>query len=626
MKYDFAGWATKNNIKCSDGRTILKDAFKEQDGAVVPLVWNHEHGDPFSVLGKALLHNREDGVYAYCLFNDTEAGQAAKALVNHGDVDSLSICAGHLKHTPTGGVMHGRIREVSLVLTGANEGAKIESVISHGEEEEELAYIHMYDDADELVINHSGEEVPEKPKEDKKEMAEPEKKNDKTVQDVIDSMTEEQRTVLYALVGQALSEDADDYTDEEESDNMKHNVFENDNRGDVLTHSDFEAIKANAKRCGSWKDAFNEYTSEMMHGDEIDLGDETDSGGPTLRYEYGIDRVDLLFPDARNQNIPPEFIKRDTDWVSSFLGQAKHSPFSRIKSSFANITEDEARAKGYIQKGKVKKEEFFSLAKRSTTPTTIYKKQKMDRDDVIDITDFDVVAWLKREMRIMLDEELARAALVGDGRTAADEDKISEEHIRPIAKDSPLFTIYAGLIDFMPSNAEHPTASDVAKGMIRAVLNARAKYKGSGTPTLYTSETLLTNMLLLTDDIGRDLYDSVEKLATKMRVKNIVTVPVFDEMLTGEEGLTNIIYGIVINPADYTFGADKGGAVSLFEDFDIDVNQQKYLIETRCSGCLTKPFSAICITALKNTFDASPKQIMAEYVNPKTREIMNGED
>lgn len=562
MKYDFSGWATKNNLKCSDGRTILKDAFKDNDGQRVPLVWNHQHNDPDNVLGHALLENRDEGVYAYCAFNDTESGQQAKKLVEHGDVVSLSIYANKLKQHG-GNVVHGAIREVSLVLAGANPGAFIDAVMSHGEDSEGDGIISMMED---ISLSHGEieEDTIFHAEENKEETKMAENSKDMTIAEVIDTMTEDQKNAMYYLIGKAI-EGSDDEKDEGGDDNMKHNVFDNDieNQEDVLSHSDMEAIFSDAKRYGSLKD------SVLAHG---------------------IDQIDYLFPEAESLNRTPEFIKRDTGWVSKVMSGVHHTPFSRIKSTFADITEDDARAKGYI-KGKLKKEEVFGLLKRSTTPTTIYKKQKLDRDDVIDITDFDVVAWLKSEMRMMLDEELARAFLVGDGRLASSDDKINEQNIRPIWKDDDLYTIKTSV-----EIAADATSDQKAKAFIRAIIKARKNYKGSGEPTLYTTEDMLTDCLLMEDNTGRIIYDSAAKLANMLRVKEIVTVPVMEGLTRlADDGKTMALMGIVVNLADYNVGADKGGAVNMFDDFDIDYNAQKYLIETRCSGALTKPFSAIAV-------------------------------
>ena len=571
-RFDFSGWATRNNLKCSDGRTIRKDAFKDNNGQKVPLVWNHQHNEPFNVLGHALLENREEGVYAYCAFNDTEAGQNAKRLVEHGDVSALSIYANQLKQHG-GDVIHGSIREVSLVLAGANPGAFIDSIICHGEESEEEAIIYTGED---IYLSHADNEEmkEEKPMEDTKKMEKSNKsESDKTVKDVFDTLTEEQKTVVYALIGQALESagatDENDKNDDEEDNNMKHNVFDQDEmmQGNALSHSDMEEIFSDAKRTGSLKEAFLAHNAT-----------------------YGIDQIDTLFPEPKSMNTPPEFIKRDTNWVAGVINGVHHTPFSRIKSMFANITEDEARAKGYI-KGKLKKEEVFTLLKRTTTPTTIYKKQKLDRDDIIDITDFDVVAWIKSEMRMMLDEEIARAILVGDGRLTSDDDHINEANIRPIWKDDDLYTIKTKIT--VDASA---TDDDKAKAVIKAAVKSRKDYKGSGNPVLYTTEDFLTNCLLLEDTQGYRLYKSEQDVATAMRVSRIVTVPVMENLSrTDSESKTRNLVGIIVNLNDYNVGADKGGAVNMFDDFDIDYNQQKYLMETRCSGALIRPYSAIAL-------------------------------
>ena len=560
MKYDFSGWATKNNLKCSDGRTILRDAFKHNDGQTVPLVWNHQHNDPLNVLGHALLENRETGVYAYCKFNDTEAGRNAKMLVEHGDVTALSIYANQLRQKG-GNVEHGVIREVSLVLAGANPGAFIDSILRHGEASDEEGVIYT---GEKLVLSHADEEN-EKKEEDKK-VAEG---KERTVQDVVDSMTEEQRNVMYALIGQALEGADVKHSDEYENggeDEMKHNVFEHENiqgANDTLTHAEMEVILRDAKRYGSLKE------SCLQHGIEH------------------IDEPGYLFPEFKNLNKEPEFVGRDMGWVGKVMSGVHRTPFSRIKSLQADIREEDARALGYM-KGNLKKEEVFTLLKRTTDPQTVYKKQKLHRDDVLDITDFDVVAFVKKEMRMMLEEEIARAILVGDGRLPDSDDKIMETHIRSIANEEALYAIHHNVVVEDKSDAEAK-----AKAMIRESLRARKDYKGSGEPTLFCSESVLTEMLLLEDANGRVIYDSVAKLATAMRVKEIVTVPVME----GAQNLakTKNVLGIIVNLRDYNVGADKGGQVSMFEDFDIDYNAQKYLIETRCSGALIKPFSAIVL-------------------------------
>lgn len=565
MEYDFSGWATRNNVRCSDGRTILKDAFKHNDGQTVPLVWNHDHNDPLNVLGHALLENRDEGVYAYCTFNDTDAGRNAKALVEHGDVTALSIYANQLKQQGPN-VLHGAIREVSLVLAGANPGAFIDSIIRHGEESDEEAIIYT---GENLVLEHSQNTIVNDKNLDevKDNFTPPSGNKEKTVQDVFDTLNEEQKTVVYALIGQALDDSNQNENNEKEgNDNMKHNVFDQDQKEkeNVLTHADMETIISEGKRYGSLKDSFLAHTAQ-----------------------YGIDHIDYLFPDAKNVTNQPDFIKRDDSYVQKVLRGVHHTPFSRIKSTHANITADEARAKGYI-KGHLKKEEVFTLLKRTTTPTTIYKKQKMDRDDIIDITDFDVVAYIKAEMRMMLDEEIARAILVGDGRSTSSDDKIPETNIRPIAKDEDLYTIKAPV-----AVAKDATEDAIAKAFIRTVIKTRKEYKGSGSPTLFTTEDMLTNCLLLEDNNGRIIYDSVDKLATTLRVKEIVPVEVM-EGVTRTAGAKNLpLMAILVNLNDYYVGADKGGAINMFDDFDIDYNQEKYLIETRISGALVKPYSAI---------------------------------
>lgn len=581
---DFSGWATRNDLKCSDGRVIRRDAFKHDDGIKVPLVWNHQHNDPRNVLGHAWLENRPEGVYTYGFFNDSESGEIGKILVKHGDICALSIYANQLQQRGCD-VLHGEIREVSLVHAGANPGAFIDSMLKHGEDSDDEAIIYT---GMPLYLSHSDADKQEDKADDgeKKETSEkkddPEKKTDsdeeKTVADVISSMTEEQKNVMYAMIGQAMddqgesdpeSEDNNDDDSKGGTNTMKHNVFDKDDRQkeNVLVHSDgsevsseeISTIFGDIKRYGSLKD------SVLAHG---------------------IDNVDYLFPDAQTLANTPEFIQRDTGWVKKVMSGVHHTPFSRIKSIFADITEDDARAKGYF-KGKLKKEEVFGLLKRTTTPTTVYKKQKMDRDDVVDITDFDVVAWLKSEMRMMLDEELARAYLIGDGRLASSDDKINEQNIRPILKDEELYTIQATV-----SVQSSATEDDKAREFIRTAIKARKNYKGSGQPTLYTTEDILTDCLLLTDTTGRDLYTDVAQLAKKLRVKEIVTVPVM-EGVNGKNG--GALMGIIVNLADYNVGADRGGAVNMFDDFDIDYNQQKYLIETRCSGALIKPYSAIAL-------------------------------
>ena len=568
--YDFSGWATRNNLRCSDGRTILKDAFKTNDGQTVPLVWNHQHNESYNVLGHALLENRDDGVYAYCTLNDTDAGKNAKLLVKHGDISALSIYANQLKQQG-GKVLHGAIREVSLVLAGANPGAFIDSIMSHGEETDEEAIIYT---GENISLYHADTPPVTNKKEDEElKMADQttnKPESEETVADVFNTLSEKQKTVVYAMIGQAL-EDAgatDGEPTEGGNENMKHNVFDQEEFYDdtTLSHSEMEAIISDAKRYGSLKD------SVLAHG---------------------ITDINYLFPDAQTMDNTPGFITREQTWVNKVMSGVHNTPFSRIKSIFANLTEAEARAKGYI-KGKQKVEEVFGLLKRTTTPTTIYKKQKLDRDDVVDITDFDVVAWLKTEMRLMLDEEIARAVLIGDGRLSSSDDKINEQNIRPIWKDDDLYTIKQ--VVNVTSTA---TADQKAKAFIQAAVRARKNYKGSGNPTLYTTEDKLTDCLLMEDTTGRVIYESVDKLATALRVKEIVTVPVMEgQTRTDSNSKTRTLAGIIINLADYNIGADKGGAVNMFDDFDIDYNAQKYLIETRCSGALTVPYSAIALEEL----------------------------
>lgn len=579
-KCDFSGYVTKHNVKCADGRTILKGAFKHQDGGKVPLMWQHLHNDPSNVLGHVYLENRDDGVYGYGFFNDSEAGQNAKLLVAHGDVSSMSIWANQLKEKARN-VAHGVIKEVSLVLSGANPEAFIENLnISHDDgtyepdESEAIIYSGDYIEHGACAPSTNGSDEPKKKQE--LEHADPAKTKEgaimptgttkeKTVQDVFDELTEEQKNVVYALIGQAI-EDNMQHSDEEIEINkggneMKHNVFDKeDSKENALAHSDMVAILTDAKRYGSLKE------SVLAHG---------------------IENIDYLFPDAKTVTNTPIMIQRDMGWVQKVMAAVKNTPFSRIKSILADITEDDARAKGYI-KGNQKKDEVFTLLKRTTTPQTVYKKQKIDRDDVVDIVDFDVVAWLKAEMRIMLDEELARAVLIGDGRPSASDEKIKEDNIRPIWKDDALYSIKAAVTAGANSDA-------TAKNFIRAAIKSRKDYKGSGDPILYCTEDVLTDCLLMEDTTGRVIYDSVQKLATALRVKEIVTVPVMENQTRTVEGKVHTLLGIIVNLNDYTIGADKGGAVNMFDDFDIDYNAQKYLIETRASGALTKPYSAIAL-------------------------------
>lgn len=633
--YDCSGWATKANMLCSDGRTIRKNAFEECDGKTVPVVWNHEHNDPNAVLGHAVLENRDNGVYAYISFNNTEAGQNAKTLVQHKDIDRLSIWANKLKQMG-GDVIHGVIREVSLVLAGANPGAVIDSVMAHGDGSEEEAIIRCgeyIDFDDELTHSDEGKKGETEVGTDNKEQKPAAKKNDeKTVADVFNTLTEEQKTVVYAMIGQALEEagvntddedkkevkhaaseddsadsdetvadvfntltdkqktvvyamigqaledagvDTDDveHSEEGETDFMKRNVFDketNTQDQEILTHSEFQEIIGEARRRGSLKDAF---------------------------LEHGITDIDTLFPDAQTIDKTPGFIQRDNGWVAGVMAAVHKTPFSRVKSIFADITEDEARAKGYI-KGKQKKDEVFKMLKRVTTPVTVYKKQSLDRDDMLDITDFDMIPWLKGEMRMMLNEELARAFLFGDGRSTSAEDKINEQNIRPVWTDDDVYTVKSEI-----TITKATTAEEKAQAFIKACIKSRKAYKGSGNPTMYMSEDMLTDCLLLEDKNGRVIYDTVEKLATRLRVNKIVPVPVMEGLSRIKGANTHFLAGLYVNLTDYNVGTDRGGDVTMFDDFDIDFNKQKYLIETRCSGAMCKPYGAVAIEFVQATTD-----------------------
>ena len=584
FKYDFSGWATKNDLLCSDGRTIRRDAFKDNDGKVVPLIWNHDHTDPSNVLGHALLKNVADGIYAYGSFNSNPKAREAATLLAHGDIKALSIWANKLQQRG-GDVLHGDIKEVSLVLAGANPAAIIDSVMVHGEESDEEAIIYtgesichssgeLKDEFEETedAVEHADDKADELEKSD----------DDETVSDVFETLSEKQKNVVYALIAEVISENkGEENEDNKEEDSvMKHNVFEQQNgeqQENVLCHADVKAAFDDAKRYGSLKDSF------VAHGlKEVTYMAHADG-------DYGIKNIDYLFPEARNVNNTIDFIKREDSWVRDVMSRVHRSPFSRIKSVHANITEDEARAKGYI-KGNMKKEEVFTLLKRSTTPTTVYKKQKLDRDDVLDITDLDTVALVKGEMRGMLDEEIARAALVGDGRSASDDDKINEVNIRPIWTDADLYSIKVRI-----AVAADDDDNKKATNFIRAAIKSRKNFRGSGKPVLYTTEDMLSDMLLLTDTTGRDIYDTEEKLCKKLRVSEIITVPVMEGLTRTVDTKTRTLAGIIVNLQDYNIGADKGGSVNMFEDFDIDYNQMKYLIETRCSGALTKPYSAMVL-------------------------------
>lgn len=598
--YDFSGWATRNDIKCADGLTIRQDAFADCDGMEVPLVYMHDHKDPENVLGHALLENREEGVYCYGSFNeDTKQGQMAKALVAHGDITSLSIFANQLVKKGTD-VLHGAIREVSLVLAGANPGATIDfPVLQHSdgsyEDIETEAIIsfsqplslsnecaHYLDEEDDDTLSHADDE--EEIEEDEEDEEDP------TVEEVMETLDENQHALLEGMMNLAYQQGVEDATngevEDEEEDNAKDDEVEQSAIGGNEMH----------------KNVFEKETNEtLQHGISAEdasailkecATSQTSMKNTTLA--HGIDQIDWLFPEAKTATATPGWIKRDTGWVAGVMNGVHHVPYSRIKSMFADIREDEARAKGYI-KDEYKKEEVFSLLKRSTTPQTIYKKQKLDRDDIIDITDFDVVAWIKAEMRMMLDEEIARAIMIGDGRLASSEDKIKEENVRPIWKDNELYSVKVRV-------TYGAGADDNAKAQanIKALIKNRKFYKGSGNPKFYTTEDVLADMLLITDTTGRFIYESVQSLANKLRVSEIVTVPVFDNQTRTDNGTTYQLLGIMVNLQDYSVGADKGGAVNMFEDFDIDYNKETYLIETRISGALTVPFSAIVLETAVN--------------------------
>ena len=628
---DFGGYATRNNILCTDGLIIGDNAFAHNDGMIVPIFWQHQQNNISNLLGHGKLENRPDGVYVYGTFNDTKQGRDAKKAVMHGDVNALSIYANKLKKN-NNVVTYGDIKEVSLVLSGANKGAYIDyRAFSHGDtgdfsegiiyNDETFDYIaqseggvknmtdaqidaiidSMTDEQRELLFTIAGEQGDD---EDSVEHAD---SSDETVGDVLDTLNEKQKKAVAYIIGQ-LVEGSDDEYDEDvehsefmEEDDMKTNVFEKQTGSrDALAHAEElkGAILADLKKCGSLSEAVRAHEEEIAeavsyleHGDALQHDD-------VAGVNYGITNIDYLFPDARTISTTPDFIKREDAWVAKVMQGTSHTPFSRIKTMHADITADAARAKGYT-KGHKKTEEVFALLKRSTTPTTIYKKQKLDRDDVIDITDFDVVLWLRAEMRIMLDEEIARAILVGDGRVAGTDDKISETNIRPIYTDDVLYTIRQ---QFLTSSST--TSEEKAKIFIENVIRSRKNYKGSGNPVLFTSEDMLTDMLLIKDGVGRDIYDTMEKLKNKLRVSDIITVPQFASLTTdittgtAPNAVTNTwtLDGIIVNLKDYAVGADKGGAVGMMDDFDIDYNQMKYLIETRCSGALTKPFSAITLT------------------------------
>lgn len=589
-KYDFSGWVTKNNLKCTDGRIIMKDAFKHNDGMRVPLVWHHIHDDPTNVLGYIDLENVAEGVRGYGTFNDTPHGATARELVQHGDIVGLSIYANHL--TQNGDeVLHGDIKEVSLVLSGANPGAKIDYVsFAHSDgtvtESDEDAIIFTglpidYDDD----LEHADEEDDEEENDD-----------DETVEDVFNTLTDKQKNVVYAIIGEIMSANGEEDNDEDleqgdmEDTDMKKNVFDGTaGGGTTISHDDFVNLMNDAKACGSFRQAFKALDEDKRNA-FLAHDDQTYTGGDGKTYpvrSYGISNIGVLFPEAHDLQVPPVWIKRDTAWVSGVLSGAKHSPFARVRTATADITEDEARARGYVT-GNQKVSEVFSVLKRETTPTTIYKLQKFNRDELIDVRDFDVVSWVRGEMRMMLDEEIARATLVGDGRSASSPDHIPEGNIRPIWTDDDLYTIKHTI------NAGTPI-----EDIMDEVLLALDDYEGTGTPTLYTTRQNLTAMKLLKDEFGHRLYRNVEDIAAAMGVARVVEVPVMKNLSrtvgTGQSAYTANLFGLVVNMADYTYGTDKGGEVNSFDDFDIDYNQYKYLIETRLSGALTIPHCAIAI-------------------------------
>lgn len=585
--YDCSGWATKANVRCYDGLVIAQDAFKECSGKVVPMVYNHDHSNVDNVIGHCLLENRPGGVYCYAKFNDTDTGKTARQCVESGDLSAFSIFANGLKKVGRT-VKHGFIREVSLVLAGCNPGALIDEVVKHSADEDyEGGEAFIYNE-DGLSLTHgmdpegnpledlthsadSGDAVTDDEATQEEAKMADEKNEGKTLEQVYNSMTDEQKECCHALVGLALEEkEGGDNDDGEEDDTVKQNVFDKDTNATVLKHSieEINNVVKTAKSHGTMKAAFED---AGMDSDEL---------------AHSIDNIDWLFPEDHLLDTTPRIIDKPDDWVSVVMGAVHHIPFSRFKSMFADLTEEDARAKGYF-KGNFKKEEVFGLLRRSTSPTTVYKKQKLDRDDVIDITSFDVVAWLKQEMRLKLNRELALAYLLGDGRLAASEDKIDENCIRPVFNDSDLFTIKVQC-----KTTGLTTVEDKYKALIKQILRSRKEYRGSGTPTLFTTEDALTEMLLLEDGIGHPLYADEAALARKLRVKNIVTIP---EMEGRKGAKGGDLVCLIVNLADYTVGADKGGAVSMFDDFDIDFNAQKYLIETRCSGALTTPFSAMAV-------------------------------
>ena len=594
---DFSGWATKYGLKCDDGRTILQGAFKDHDGKKVPLIYNHDHGSLYSVLGHAILHSTDEGLYADCFLNDTEQGKLAKEVVQHGDVAGLSIYANQSSESPTRDVYHANIRELSLVLSGANPGATIESVLGHDgfELDDELLITTVIDGG--ITISHASSDEEKKPEPPKSEEPKKDDDGEETVGDVLNTLNDTQKKVVTALIGKALEEGkgGDSNPSEGEKKEMKHNVFDQsaENSG-VIEHTTFKTIMADAKRCGSFREAFQNAVEDGAFAHTLAPIPTTGMDVAVGQQTYGFNDADMLFPEYKSLNNPPEWIKRDTGWVSIVMNGVHHTPFSRIKSVYANITEDEARALGYI-KGQRKKEEVFTTLKRTTDPQTIYKKQKLDRDDIIDITDFDVVAWIRAEMRVMLDEEIARAILIGDGRLGSSNDKIQESHVRPIATDVPLFNTQVKVTYDATDPDPDVVAQIRAKKLINTVIKSRKNYKGSGNPMLFTTEDYLTEMLLLEDGIGHKLYKTETELATALRVSKIVTVEVMEGQQIEISSTDYDLIGVIVNLADYNVGSDKGGEINNFDDFDIDYNQYKYLIETRISGALVKPFSAITL-------------------------------
>ncbi len=619
LKYDFSGYATKNDLKCSDGRVIRRNAFKDCDGMTVPLVWQHQHNDPDNVLGHSILENRDDGVYCYCVFNDSEAAKKAKLCVEHGDINSLSVYANKLKQNGSD-VLHGVIREVSLVLAGANPGAFIDQVsIAHSDGElidDAIIYTDaLIEGGGEYVIEHADKEPEDddEPKSKKKGdegMANTKTDDEKTVQDVFDELTEQQQNMVYYLIAEAINSTKAEMKHSDEGDDkyMRHNVFEsNDTYADSLTHADIEELRSDimsaARRYGSLKEATMDVLehSEKMQDYLVHTNSKFTWNGSDDKDKYGIQQpqlpegysgIDILFPEATAVTTKPEFIKRNVEWVNEFMTRSTHKPFSRIKSVFADITDEEARARGYI-KGKQKKDQIFPLLKRVTTPQTIYKRQRFDRDDLIDVTTFDLVPWIKSDMRVQIDEEIARAALIGDGRETGDESKISEDHIRPVMSDDDLYTIKYDITDIKKGTA---ITADNADAIIDAAVLARPFYEGSGMPICFMDDNILALMLVQKDDIGHRLYKSADEIASLMGASKILPCSFFKGLTrTDKDSKEHDVYAVILNPVDYAFGTDRGGALSMFDDFDINFNQQIYLMETRLSGALIKPKSAIVI-------------------------------